>query len=161
MLQQWRARWPQVSVGTLHIKHNQFLQVLAVQCRSVLRGSAQISTYCMPRCLVGEAWPGQPVTGETDRPRKRRSMEGRRGFRRLTGQKAEPPWGVKLTLLGSGQDGWRRGSSWQADLRVKRWREWSASRATKATALHIMLHIYNSIITIKSAPNNDWHIFFK
>lgn len=32
-------------------------------------------------------------------------MEGSRGFRRLTGQKAEPPCGVKLTLLGSGQDG--------------------------------------------------------
>lgn len=62
------------------------------------------------------------MTGETDRPRKRRSMEGRRGFRRLTGQKAEPPWGVKLTLLGSGQDGWRRDSSWQEDLEVQRMR---------------------------------------
>lgn len=69
----------------------QFLLVLAVQCGSVLRDSAQISTYCMPRCLVGEAWPEQPVTGDTERPRKRRSMEGSRGFRRLTGQKAEPP----------------------------------------------------------------------
>lgn len=67
--------------------------------------------HCMPRCLVGDASPGQPVTGETDRPRKSRSMEGRRGLRRLTGQKAEPPCGVKLTLLGSGQDGCRRGSS--------------------------------------------------
>lgn len=119
MLQQWWARWAQVFFGTLHVKHTQFLQVLAVQCGSVLRGPAQISTYCMPRCLVGEAWPGQPVTGDTDRPRKRRSMEGRRGFRRLTGQKAEPPWGVKLTLLGSGQDAWRRGSSWQAALEIR------------------------------------------
>lgn len=127
MLQQWWVRKPQVSVGIVLIKHIQFLQALAVQCGLVLRGSDQIPecNYCIPRCLVGEVWPGQPVTGETDRPRKRRSMEGRRGFRRLTGQKAEPPWGVKLTLLGSGQDGWRKGSSWQADLGggVKRWRE--------------------------------------
>lgn len=36
-------------------------------------------------------WPKQPVTGDTDRPRKSKSIEGRRGFRRLTGQKAEPP----------------------------------------------------------------------
>lgn len=49
--------------------------------------------------------PEQPVTGETDRPRNNKSMEGRRGFRRLTGQKAEPPCGVKFTLLGSGQEG--------------------------------------------------------
>lgn len=75
--------------------------------------------HCMPRCLVGDTWPGQPVTGETDRPRKSRSMDGRRGFRRLTGQKAEPPWGVKLTLLGSGQDGCSKASSWQQDLSGK------------------------------------------
>lgn len=73
-------------------------------------------SHCIPRCLVGDTWPGQPVTGETDRPRKSRSMEGRRGFRRLTGQKAEPPCGVKLTLLGSGQDGCSEASSWQQDL---------------------------------------------
>lgn len=82
--------------------------------------SPETSTYCMPRCLEGEAWSEQPVTGDTDRPRKRRSMEGSRGFRRLTGQKAEPPCGVKLTLFGSGQDGWRRGSSWHADLEIKK-----------------------------------------
>lgn len=46
----------------------------------------------------------QPSTGETARLRNNRSMEGRRGFKRLTGQKAEPPWGVKFILLGSGQE---------------------------------------------------------
>lgn len=114
ILQQWWVREPQASVGIVLIKRIRFLQAPAVHCGLVLRGSDQltVSSYCIPRCLVGEAWPGQPVTGETDRPRKRRSMEGSRGFRRLTGQKAEPPWGVKLTLLGSGQDGWRTGSSW-------------------------------------------------
>lgn len=114
-LQQW---WDAVHCHAEY--QTQFLHALAVQYGLVLRDSAQISIYCMPRCLVGEAWPEQPVTGDTDRPRKRRSMEGSRGFRRLTGQKAEPPWGVKLTLLGSGQDGWRRVSSWQADLQVKK-----------------------------------------
>lgn len=44
------------------------------------------------------------MTGETERLRNRMSMEGRRGLSRLTGQKAEPPWVVKFTLLGSGQD---------------------------------------------------------
>lgn len=46
----------------------------------------------------------QPSAGETARLRNNRSMEGRRGFKRLTGQKAEPPWGVKFILLGSGQE---------------------------------------------------------
>ena len=55
--------------------------------------------------MVGEAGPGQPVTGETVRPRKRRSIEGRRGLRRLTGQKAEPPWGGEVDLVGVGAAG--------------------------------------------------------
>lgn len=49
-------------------------------------------------------WLEQFPTGETVRLRINMSMEGNRGFRRLTGQKAEPPWGVKFTLLGSGQE---------------------------------------------------------
>lgn len=59
---------------------------------------------------AAEPWPEpdpglerSPV-GETLRLRNNMSMEGSKGFRRLTGQKAEPPWGVKFTLLGSGQD---------------------------------------------------------
>lgn len=50
------------------------------------------------------SWLKQPSAGETARLRNNRSMEGRRGLRRLTGQKAEPPWGVKFILLGSGQE---------------------------------------------------------
>lgn len=50
------------------------------------------------------SWLEQPSTGETARLRNNRSMEGRRGLSRLTGQNAEPPWGVKLILLGSGQE---------------------------------------------------------
>lgn len=46
------------------------------------------------------------------RLRNNRSMEGSRGFRRLTGQKAEPPWGVKFTLFGSGQEEMRVGLFW-------------------------------------------------
>lgn len=54
-------------------------------------------------------WFEQLPAGETARLRNNRSMEGSSGFRRLTGQKAEPPWGVKLTLLGSGQEEMRAG----------------------------------------------------
>lgn len=64
----------------------------------------------------GPAWPLELVpwleqlpTGETARLRNSRSMEGSNGFKRLTGQKAEPPWGVKFTLLGSGQEEMRAG----------------------------------------------------
>lgn len=63
-----------------------------------------------PARLLGLVpWPEQLPTGETARLRKSRSMEGSRGFRRLTGQKAEPPWGVKFTLLGSGHEEMRAG----------------------------------------------------
>lgn len=41
--------------------------------------------------------------------RNNRSTEGSRGLRRLTRQKAEPPWGVKFILLGSGQEEMRAG----------------------------------------------------
>lgn len=56
--------------------------------------------------LVQELGSGlkQPSTGDTARLRSSRSIEGRRGLRRLTGQNAEPPWGVKFILLGSGQE---------------------------------------------------------
>lgn len=57
-------------------------------------------------------WLEQLPAGETARLRNSRSMEGSRGLRRLTGQKAEPPWGVKFTLLGSGQEEMRAGLSW-------------------------------------------------
>lgn len=50
------------------------------------------------------SWLKQPSTGDTARLRNSRSIEGRRGLRRLTGQNAEPPWGVKFILLGSGQE---------------------------------------------------------
>lgn len=36
-------------------------------------------------------WLEQVLAGDTARLRNNRSMEGSRGFRRLTGQKAEPP----------------------------------------------------------------------
>lgn len=58
------------------------------------------------------------------RLRNNRSMEGSRGLRRLTGQKAEPPWGVKFTLLGSGQEEMRVGFSWRRVLRKRNKRWW-------------------------------------
>ena len=56
-------------------------------------------------------------------------MEGSRGLRRLTGQKAEPPWGVKLTLLGSGQLACATGSPVDADLVTEGWRESGSRRS--------------------------------
>lgn len=55
------------------------------------------------------AWFEPLPAGETERLRNNSSIEGSSGLRRLTGQKAEPPWGVKLTLLGSGQEEMRAG----------------------------------------------------
>lgn len=63
-----------------------------------------------------EPWLEQPLTGETARLRSNRSMEGSRGLSRLTGQKAEPPWGVKFTLLGSGQEEMKAGLGWRGAL---------------------------------------------
>lgn len=51
------------------------------------------------------------MAGDTARLRNSRSMDGSRGLSRLTGQNAEPPWGVKFTLLGSGQEE-RRSEDW-------------------------------------------------
>lgn len=65
-------------------------------------------------------WLEQLPAGEMVRLRNNRSMEGSRGLRRLTGQKAEPPWGVKFTLLGSGQDEMRAGLSWWGVLQEER-----------------------------------------
>lgn len=66
-------------------------------------------------------WLEQLPAGETARLRNSRSMEGSRGLRRLTGQKAEPPWGVKFTLLGSGQEEMRAGlSCWRVLQKEKR-----------------------------------------
>lgn len=72
-------------------------------------------------------WPEQPLAGEIARLQNNRSIEGKRGLRRLTGQKAEPPWGVKFTLLGSGQEemraGWGRrgalGKEWRGRVDVR------------------------------------------
>lgn len=50
------------------------------------------------------------------RLRNSRSIEGSRGLRRLTGQKADPPWEVKFTLLGSGQEEMRAGLGWRSVL---------------------------------------------
>lgn len=61
-------------------------------------------------------WLEQLPAGETARLRNNRSMEGSRGLRRLTGQKAEPPWGVKFTLFGSGQEEMRVGLEWRGVL---------------------------------------------
>lgn len=61
-------------------------------------------------------WLKQLPAGETARLRNNRSMEGSSGLRRLTGQKAEPPWGVKFTLLGSGQEEMRAGFGWRGVL---------------------------------------------
>lgn len=55
------------------------------------------------------SWTEQLPVGDTARLRSNSSTEGSRGLRRLTGQKAEPPWGVKFTLLGSGQEETRAG----------------------------------------------------
>lgn len=63
--------------------------------------------------------PEQLAVGEIARLRNNRSMEGSSGLGRLTGQKAEPPWGVKFTLLGSGQEEMRAGLSWCSVL----WKE--------------------------------------
>lgn len=65
-----------------------------------------------------ELVPGleQPPVGEMVRLRNNAFMEGSRGLRRLTGQKAEPPWGVKFTLLGSGQEEIKAGLSWCEEL---------------------------------------------
>lgn len=69
-----------------------------------------------------ELVPGleQPPVGEMVRLRNNASMEGSRGLRRLTGQKAEPPWGVKFTLLGSGQEEIKAGLSWCEELEEER-----------------------------------------
>lgn len=72
------------------------------------------------RLPADEPWLEQPPAGETVRLRNNRSMEGSSGLRRLTGQKAEPPWGVKFTLLGSGQDEMRVGLSWCGVLQGER-----------------------------------------
>lgn len=61
-------------------------------------------------------WLEQLPTGETARLQNKRSIEGNKGLRRLTGQKAEPPWEVKFTLLGSGQEEMRAGLGWCAAL---------------------------------------------
>lgn len=65
------------------------------------------------------SWLEQPSTGDTARLRNSRSMEGRRGLRRLTGQKAEPPWGVKFIFFGSGQEEMTAGFSFWIVLEEK------------------------------------------
>lgn len=70
-----------------------------------------------------DPWLEQLPPGETARLRNNMSMEGSSGFRRLTGQKAEPPWGVKFTLLGSGQDEMRAGFDWRGELQDEGGRE--------------------------------------
>lgn len=47
-----------------------------------------------------------PGLGEAGKPLKRKPTFGKRGFTRLTGQKAEPV-GLKCTLFLSGQEGWK------------------------------------------------------
>lgn len=66
------------------------------------------------------SWLKQPSTGDTARLRNNRSIEGRRGSRRLTGQNAEPPWGVKFILLGSGQEEMTAGFSFCIVLEKKK-----------------------------------------
>lgn len=66
------------------------------------------------------SWLKQPSTGDTARLRNNRSIEGRRGLRRLTGQNAEPPWGVKFILLGSGQEEMTAGFSFCIVLEKKK-----------------------------------------
>lgn len=65
-------------------------------------------------------WFEQIPAGEPVRLRNSRSMEGSRGLRRLTGQKAEPPWGVKFTLFGSGQEETMACFSWRGELRNRK-----------------------------------------
>lgn len=74
-----------------------------------------------PRAPESVVWQELVPWVETVRLRNNRSMEGSRGLRRLTGQKAEPPWGVKFTLLGSGQEETRAGLFWcEVLLKVRR-----------------------------------------
>ena len=72
------------------------------------------------RLPADDPWLEQLPAGETVRLRNNRSMEGSSGLRRLTGQKAEPPWGVKFTLLGSGQEEMKVGLSWCGELQGER-----------------------------------------
>lgn len=75
----------------------------------------------------------QPPVGEMVRLRNSASMEGSRGLRRLTGQKAEPPWGVKFTLLGSGQEEIKAGLSWCEELeeeKKKSFKGWGGQKIT-------------------------------
>lgn len=65
-------------------------------------------------------WLEQLPVGDTARLRNSRSIEGSRGLRRLTGQKAEPPWGVKFTLFGSGHEETGVGLDWSGALKMRR-----------------------------------------
>lgn len=69
---------------------------------------------------AGDPWLERSPVGETLRLRNNMSMEGSKGFRRLTGQKAEPPWGVKFTLFGSGQEEIKAGLSLSGVLEEKK-----------------------------------------
>lgn len=75
----------------------------------------------------------RPPVGETLRLRNNMSMEGSKGFRRLTGQKAEPPWGVKFTLLGSGQEEIKAGFSLSGVLEEEKKKKKSSEKEHKPT----------------------------
>lgn len=66
-------------------------------------------SFRTPRNGAGGWQDGKgPAAGleEAGKPLKRKPMLGKRGFTRLTGQKAEPV-GLKCTLFLSGQEGWK------------------------------------------------------
>lgn len=101
----------------------------AAFCHQKARPSPELSAMAAEAGESGEGptlleeavpWLEQPPTGETARLRSNRSTEGSRGLRRLTGQKAEPPWGVKFTLLRSGQEEMRAGLGWCGALSRER-----------------------------------------
>lgn len=88
-------------------------------------------------------WFEQLPDGETERLRNNRSIEGSSGLRRLTGQKAEPPWVVKLTLLGSGQEEIRAGFCSRGTLKRNERREAVRKQTTKLipTEAKVVKHI--------------------
>lgn len=104
----------------------------------------------LDRFPVGGAWQElvpwleQPPAGDMVRLRNNRSMEGSSGLRRLTGQKADPPCGVKFTLLGSGQEEMRAGLSWCGVLPKER----KAGKEVAKQSLSDVTHSMTVIITL-------------
>lgn len=103
----------------------------------------------------------RPPVGETLRLRNNMSMEGSKGFRRLTGQKAEPPWGVKFTLLGSGQEEIKAGFSLSGVLVSSQTRTFSQPSGGSLWKQQLLLGPGEDDISTEVSPslweeNGDW-----